>query len=145
MRRRRWGIAGVCAGAVLVAGAVVFHTVAVPALVRFPLDVDETATSTGTASTYVDQATLLPLPVPRREPLTLSRHVKVVEGSFDTAALGRSSPGRRARCTPTSADPAQSSTAGIPPSRRTSAVPVLSHRSPMDEPRQVRGEVLSTC
>ena len=66
MKRRRWGIAGICAGLVLIAGAVIFRTVAVPALVRFPLNVDETATYTGTASTYVDQATLLPLPVPYR-------------------------------------------------------------------------------
>ena len=66
MKRRRWGIAGICAGLVLIAGAVIFRTVAVPALVRFPLNVDETATYTGTASTYVDQATLLPLPVPHR-------------------------------------------------------------------------------
>ena len=35
----------------------------------------------------MDQATLLPLPVPQREPLSLSRHVKVVEGSFDKAVV----------------------------------------------------------
>jgi hypothetical protein len=87
MKRRRWGIAGIWAGLVLIAGAVIFRTVAVPALVRFSLNVDETATHTGTASTYVDQATLLPLPVPQREPLTLSRHVKVAEGSFDKAVV----------------------------------------------------------
>ena len=48
MRRRRWGIAGVCAG--LVADRRFRRrsaTVAVPALVRFPLDVNETATYTG--------------------------------------------------------------------------------------------------
>ena len=89
MRRRRWGIAGVCAGVVLIAGSVVFRTVAVPALVRFPLNVDETATYSGTAYTYVDQATLLPLPVPRSEPLSLRRHVKVVDGDHDVAVVDR--------------------------------------------------------
>jgi hypothetical protein len=87
MRRRRWGIAGVFAGVALIAGSVGFRTVAVPALVRFPLNVDETPTYTGTASTYVDQTTLLPLPVPKREPLSLSRHVKVVDGSFSDAVV----------------------------------------------------------
>jgi len=90
MRRRRWGIAGVCAGLVLIAGSVIFRTVAVPALVRFPLDVDETATYTGTAYTYVDEATLLPLPAPRSEPLSLSRHVKVVDGNHDEAVVDES-------------------------------------------------------
>ncbi len=90
MRRRRWGIAGVCVGLVLIAGSVVFRTVAVPALVRFPLNVDETATYTGTAFTYVDAATLLPLPAPKIEPLSLSRHVKVVDGNHDEAVVDES-------------------------------------------------------
>ena len=68
MRRHRWGIAGVCAGLVLIAGAVAVRVVAVPAFVRFPKDVDETATYSGTALTYVDQRTLLPLPAPTRAP-----------------------------------------------------------------------------
>jgi hypothetical protein len=71
----------------LLAGSVVFRTVAVPALVRFPLNVDETATYTGTAFTYVDRATLLPLPVPKSEPLSLNRHVKVVDGTFGQAVV----------------------------------------------------------
>jgi hypothetical protein len=71
----------------LIAGSVAFRTLAVPALVRFPLNVDESATYTGTAYTYVDRATLLPLTVPTSEPLSLSRHVQVVEGSFDEAVV----------------------------------------------------------
>jgi Porin PorA len=90
MRRRRWGIAGVCAGLALISGAVAVRVVAVPALVRFPLDVNETATYTGTAFTYVDQTTLLPLPVPKQEPLTLSRHVQVVDGNHDDAVVDES-------------------------------------------------------
>ena len=47
-----------------------FRVAAVPALVRFPLDVNQTAHYTGTSITYIDQSTLLPLATPKREPLT---------------------------------------------------------------------------
>ncbi len=87
MRHRRWSIALVCVGVVLLAGAVGFRLVAVPALVRFPLDIDETTHYTGTSRTYVDQATLLPLATPKVEPLSLSRHVKVVDGDFERAVI----------------------------------------------------------
>jgi Porin PorA len=87
MRRRGWGILGICAGAVLITGSVLFRVAAVPALIRFPLDVNETATYTGTAFTYVDPVTLLPLAVPKSEQLTLSRHVEVIDGNFDEAVV----------------------------------------------------------
>ncbi|MGZ7087749.1 MAG: porin PorA family protein, partial [Ilumatobacteraceae bacterium] len=64
-----------------------FRTVVAPALVRFPLDVDQTVTYTGTALTYVDPATLLPLAKPKREPLQISRRVKVVSGTFSKAVI----------------------------------------------------------
>jgi hypothetical protein len=85
MRRRRRSIAAACVGVVLLAGSAGFRLFAVPALVRFPLNIDETTHYTGTAVTYVDQATLLPLPTPKVEPLSLSRHVKVVGGNFESA------------------------------------------------------------
>lgn len=56
-------------------------------LVRFPLDVNQTAHYRGTAITYMDQSTLLPLATPKREPLTLDRHVKVVDGDFGHAVI----------------------------------------------------------
>ncbi len=87
MRHRRWSIALVCAGVVLLAGSVGFRLIAVPALVRFPLNIDETTHYTGTSLTYVDQATLLPLDPPKAEPLSLSRHVKVVGGNFERAVI----------------------------------------------------------
>jgi Porin PorA len=87
MRRRRWGIAGVCVGVALIAASAGFRMAAVPALVRFPLDVDTSATYTGTAWTYVDPGTLLPLATPQGEPLSITRHVKVVEGGFDKAVV----------------------------------------------------------
>ncbi len=86
-RGGRWSIAAACVGALLVAGAVVFRTVGAPTLVRFPLDLDETAHYTGTAVTYVDPATLLPLAQPKREPVQISRHVKVVSGTFSRAVI----------------------------------------------------------
>jgi len=76
-----------CLGSALLVGSVAFRTFAAPALVRFPLDVDETAHYTGTALTYVDPATLLPLAQPKREPVQISRHVKVVSGTFSRAVI----------------------------------------------------------
>ena len=87
MRHRHWGIAATSLGVVLVVGAVGFRVAAAPALVRFPLNVDQTARYTGTAVTYVDQATLLPFAQPKREPVAISRRVKVVSGSFAKAVI----------------------------------------------------------
>ncbi len=87
MRRGRWSVAAACVGAVLVTGSVAFRTFGASALVRFPLDVDETARYTGTALTYVDPATLLPLAHPKQAPVQISRHVKVVSGTFTKAVI----------------------------------------------------------
>lgn len=76
-----------CVGAVLLAGSVAFRLAAVPALVRFPSNIDETTHYTGRTLTYVDQATLLPLATPKVEPLSLSRHVKVVTADFHRAVI----------------------------------------------------------
>jgi len=87
MKHRHLGTAALCLGLVFLIGSVVFRVVATPALVRFPLNVDETAQYTGTATTNVDPATLLPLAKPKTEPLSISRHVKVVSGTFDRAVI----------------------------------------------------------
>jgi hypothetical protein len=87
MRRRRWSTIAICAGLVLLIGAAAFRVFAVPALVRFPLDADKTAHYRGVAVTYMDQQTLTPLATPKREPLTLDRHVKVVDGDFGHAVV----------------------------------------------------------
>ena len=71
-----------CVGAALLVGSVAVRVVAAPALVRFPLNVDETTRYKGTATTFVDQATLLQYAQPKREPLEISRHVHVVSGNF---------------------------------------------------------------
>ena len=87
MRSRRWSVVALCTGAALLGGSVAFRLVAVPALVRFPDNVDQTARYTGTALTYVDPATLLPLSTPKSDPLSLSRHVKVVSSDFNRAVI----------------------------------------------------------
>ena len=87
MKSRRWSIVALCLGGALVAGSVAFRVAAVPALVRFPANVDQTARYTGTALTYVDPATLLPLATPKSEPLSISRHVKVVSSDFSRAVI----------------------------------------------------------
>ncbi len=85
--RRRWSIAALSVGVALLAGSVGFRLAAVPALVRFPLNIDETTRYTGTSVSYVDPATLLPLTPPKREPLSLTRHVKVVDGNYGHAVI----------------------------------------------------------
>jgi hypothetical protein len=87
MARRRWSTVVICVGLVLVICAATFRVFAVPALVRFPLDVNQTAHYRGVAVTYMDQSTLTPLATPKRDPLTLDRHVKVVGGNFDHATI----------------------------------------------------------
>ena len=87
MRRRRWGIAVVGLGVALLVGSVAFRVAAAPALVRFPLNVDETAGIPGTAMTYVDQATLLPLAHRSVSRSQISRHVKVVSRHASTRAV----------------------------------------------------------
>jgi len=85
--RRRWSILFLSLAAVLLAGGVVVRTVAAPALVRFPLNVDETTRYSGTAVTYVDRATLLPLPHPESEPLLITRRVESVGGDRQRAVV----------------------------------------------------------
>jgi hypothetical protein len=87
MKHRGLSIAAVCVGAALLVGSVAFRVAAVPALERFPLNIDETTHYTGTATTSVDSATLLPLATPKVEPLSLSRHVKVIDGDDERAVV----------------------------------------------------------
>src|SRR6478672_1601833 len=87
MKHRGLSIAAVCTGVALLVGAVAFRVAAVPALERFPLNIDETSHYSGTATTAVDSATLLPLATPTVEPLSLSRHVKVIDGDDEQAVV----------------------------------------------------------
>ena len=73
--RRTYKIA-LAAGAALVAAALVWWAVAVPALVKYPTDVDETLRYEGTLKLFVDPATASPLATPREVPLTIERHIQ---------------------------------------------------------------------
>jgi len=87
MRHRALRIAALSFGALLLIGSIAFRLVAAPALVRFPLNVDETTEYSGTAVSYVDQASLVPFAEPKRSPLHISRRVHVVSGTFSKAVI----------------------------------------------------------
>jgi hypothetical protein len=77
-RHRRWPIGLVAAGVVLIAASTVWRGVAVPALVRYPTDIDQTIRLEGTATLYVDPATMSPYPAPHTMALHIDRHVFAV-------------------------------------------------------------------
>jgi hypothetical protein len=68
----------VAAGLVLVAAALLWRPVAVPLLVKFPTDLDQTTRYEGTFTLYVDQATGAPLDSPARLPLEIERRIRTV-------------------------------------------------------------------
>ena len=67
-RRRRWPLVAVASGVMLMTAAALWRSFAVPALVRFPTDVDQHPRYEGTFTLFVDPATALPLehPLDRR-------------------------------------------------------------------------------
>jgi hypothetical protein len=75
-RRRVIGLIVGILGVLLLIGSFVWRGVAVPALVRFPTDLDVTPRYTGTVSLHIDPATHLPLDEPRTFPLEVTRHIK---------------------------------------------------------------------
>lgn len=84
LKRTKWLLG---AGALLAVAAVGVKVVGEPALVRFPLNVDQTLRYTGTATVYVNPATGATLATPIRTPLTVDRSVKVVGGDFSHAVV----------------------------------------------------------
>jgi hypothetical protein len=88
-RHRRWPIALVATGVVLVGASIGWKHVAVPALVRFPTDVDQNVNFAGTATLYVDPSSMEPYAQPRVLPLQATRHVVAVgaESDHDTVVL----------------------------------------------------------
>lgn len=68
----------VAAGLVLVVAALAWGPVAVPLLVRFPTDLDQTTRYRGTFTLYVDQATGVPLAAPLELPLEIERRIRAV-------------------------------------------------------------------
>src|SRR4249920_3257362 len=80
-RRRWWTLAVAILGVLLIVGAFVWTSVAVPRLVKYPTDVDETPVYKGTVTLYVDPATTAPLDPPKEFPLEVDRNIKVVQSS----------------------------------------------------------------
>jgi Porin PorA len=77
MTARRWlGAIAIGAGALLVVGSFVWRGVAVPALVRFPTDLDVTPEYSGTFTLAIDPVTHLPLDKPATYPLAVTRHIE---------------------------------------------------------------------
>jgi len=88
-RHRRWPIALVAAGVVLIAASIVWRGVAVPALIRYPTDIDQTIRLEGTATLSVDPATMSPYSAPHTMALHIDRHVFAVgdESNHDTVVV----------------------------------------------------------
>lgn len=86
-RRRWWTLIVAAIGVLLIAGSFVWTSVAVPKLVKYPSDVDETPLYKGTVTLYIDPATTAPLDPPKEFPLEVSRNVKTVESSSDLAVV----------------------------------------------------------
>jgi hypothetical protein len=86
-RRRRWpAIVAIASGGVLLLAAFGWQTVAVPALVKFPADVDQSPQYEGTFTLFVDPATAAPLAEPTTSALAVDRHV---EGLPDESGANR--------------------------------------------------------
>ena len=77
-RRRRWPLVAVAAGVMLMIAAALWRSLAVPALVRFPTEVDQHPRYEGTFTLFVDPATALPLSSPSTAALSIDRSVQGV-------------------------------------------------------------------
>jgi hypothetical protein len=79
-RRRRWPLVAVAAGVVLMIAAALWRSLAVPALVRFPTDLDQHPRYEGMFTLFVDPVTALPLSNPSTAVLSIDRSVQGVPG-----------------------------------------------------------------
>lgn len=75
------------ATALLLAGALVWLLVGVPTFVKYPTDLDVSPRYTGTFDVLVDPTTYAPLPEPTTLPLTIDRHIEVVDSSASRAVV----------------------------------------------------------
>ena len=71
----RWGKWLIGVGVGLLVVALLWLVFAVPALVRYPLDIDATPVYEGTFTIFVDPDTFAPLDTPRELPLKVTRHI----------------------------------------------------------------------
>jgi hypothetical protein len=84
MRRTKWLA---ITGGVVVALAIGWVLVAIPALVKFPTNIDTTVHYTGTFTTMVDAKTMLPLAQPQKVPMAVDREIKVVGHTASTVTV----------------------------------------------------------
>jgi hypothetical protein len=76
--RRLAGMIVAIIGLIALIGSFVWRAVAVPALVRYPTDLDVTPRYEGTVSLYLDPTTYAPLATPRQTPLSVVRHLQAL-------------------------------------------------------------------
>jgi hypothetical protein len=87
-RRRRWpAIVTAGLGGVLLLAAFGWQRVAVPALVKFPTDVDQRPRYEGTFTLFVDPATAAPLVEPTTAALGVDRHVEALSDESDSSRV----------------------------------------------------------
>jgi len=86
---RRTGIIGAVVGAVLLIGALVWSTVGVSQLVKFPLNVNTTLRYSGSLVTYVNARTGATLATPTSTPLSIARTMRAIpsESTSSTAVV----------------------------------------------------------
>jgi hypothetical protein len=82
---RRTGIIGGAVGLVLLIAALVWSTVAVPALVKFPLSTNMTLHYTGSLVTFVNAKTGATLATPASAPLTVDRTIRALPGESSSS------------------------------------------------------------
>src|SRR4051794_20254477 len=81
--KRRGAKALVGVGATLLAGALAWHLVAAPALVRFPTDLDKNVRFEGTVKLLADPLTAMQLADPKSFPMTIDQHIRTVPSAGD--------------------------------------------------------------
>ena len=77
-RRSRKPAILMASGAVFVVAAVVWSLFAVPALVKYPTDLDVAVQYDGTFLVFADPTTFAPLATPAEAPLTIERHLEAI-------------------------------------------------------------------
>jgi hypothetical protein len=87
-RRRRWpAVLTAALGGVLLLAAFGWRSVAVPALVKFPTDVDQRPQYGGTFTLFVDPASAAPLMEPTTAALAVDRHVEALPDESDASRV----------------------------------------------------------
>src|SRR5262249_4900336 len=82
--RRLAGIIVAAIGVLAFVGSFIWRAVAVPALVRYPTDLDVTQHLEGTVNLYLDPTTYAPLATPQKTNLSVSRHIQALGDQSST-------------------------------------------------------------